>query len=63
MLLTSDLTGNVLGKEIKQETKKRKSTKIENFKGKITEAIDGYCRSAISIVNKLVKAICGKSSG
>lgn len=62
-ILTSDLTGDIAGKEIKQDTLDREETKVQPFNGKITEAIDGYCRSAISIVNKLVKAICGKSSG
>lgn len=62
-ILTSDLTGDITGKEIKQGTLDREETTVQPFNGKITEAIDGYCRSAISIVNKLVKAICGKSSG
>lgn len=62
-VLTSDITGDIAGKEIKQGTLDREETKVQPFNGKITEAIDGYCRSAISIVNKLVKAICGKSSG
>lgn len=61
-LFTTDLNNEVGGKEINQETLKKETTKINTFKGKLTEAIDNYVRSSIPIVNRLVKAVCGPSN-
>lgn len=48
-----------LGGELNVNTEGKRETKVQHFEGNIIEAIDGYMRSSVPVVQKLVKAICG----
>lgn len=59
-VLTPDIDPTaVLGTEIETHTEGKQKTKVKHFEGNIIEAIDGYMRSSIPVIQKLVKAICG----
>ena len=62
-LMTGDLTGSILGKELAQEIHGKEQTKVNNFQGNIIDAIDNYIRASVPIVAKLIRAISGKSNG
>jgi len=61
-VLTNDLTNDVLGAELTQETDKKRETSVNEFKGNIVDAIDNYIRASIPIVTALTRAICGKEA-
>lgn len=59
--ITSDIDPTrILGTEIETHTEGKKTTKLKIFEGNIIEAIDGYIRMSIPVVQKLIKAICGQ---
>ena len=62
-LMTSDLTGNVLGADLAQEIQGKKETTVNNFKGNIIDSIDNYIRASVPVVAKLIRAIAGQQSG
>ena len=49
-----------IGGELNVHTEGKRTTKLNFFTGTILDAIDGYCRNSIPVVQKLVKAICGQ---
>lgn len=62
-VLTPDIDPTaVLGTEIETHTEGKQATKVKHFEGNIIEAIDGYMRSSIPIIQKLIKAICGNNA-
>lgn len=58
-LLTGDIDNEIIGGELETHTEGKRTTKLNTFNGIITDAIDGYMRSSIPVIQKLVKAICG----
>lgn len=62
-VLTPDLDPTAVGgKELEQETQKRKKTAVVNFNGDIVDAIDNYISASVPIVVSLCRAICGKNN-
>ena len=60
--LTNDLDDSIFSAELDQHTEGKQETTLNIFEGNIIDAIDGYTRSSIPVVQKLVKAICGNEA-
>ena len=61
-VMTDDTTDEILSAEIKTHTEGKRTTVLKQFEGNIIDAIDGYMRSSIPVVQKLIRAICGQEA-
>ena len=61
-VITNDLDDSIFGAELDQHTEGKQETTLNIFEGNIIDAIDGYTRSSIPVVQKLVKAVCGNEA-
>ena len=61
-IIMGDIDNEIIGGELETHTEGKKTTSVKIFGGVITEAIDGYCRSSVPVILKLVKAICGENA-
>lgn len=62
-IITGDIDNEIIGGELETHTEGKRTTQLNFFTGTVDEAIDGYMRNSIPVVQKLIKAICGNSQG
>lgn len=62
-IITGDIDNEIIGGELETHTEGKRTTQLNFFTGTVDEAIDGYMRNSIPVVQKLIKAICGNNQG
>ena len=60
-IITGDIDNEIIGGELETHTEGKRTTQLNFFTGTVDEAIDGYMRNSIPVVQKLIKAICGNN--
>lgn len=61
-LVSDDMDGDILGSNLKQETKKREDTKVTTFKGNLIDAIDNYIMQSVSRIENLIRSVCQENA-